>query len=249
MPIADAPDRPLQHRTAHDGGEHEHRHAVGIQSDAVGVDRQQAPERTHRQARQSRADGCHRRQCVQRFQSQARDMRHFGRNQARGHHRHHCRTDQDRRQREHRRRARIADGEQDLAQCQRRQIDRHVDRKHPTAPARVRLGVEPAFDHRIQADQRRAGHQAQQAPAPGVQPDRMQQHRNGCQRRIKRKCADMADAANQRWCKEGAEKEAGEVAGHDQPQRPRIEAGLIAAHGEQGAEQPATGEQQGNAKQ
>ncbi len=59
----------------------------------------------------------------------------------------------------------------------------------------------------------------------------------------------MADPADHRRAQEGAEEEPGKVAGHHQAQGPVIEAGLRPTHRQQGAEQPAAGQQQGNAEQ
>jgi len=72
----------------------------------------------------------------------------------------------------------------------------------------------------------------------------VQQYGDRRERGEEGECTDMPDAADQRGREKGTDEEAGEIPGHHQPQRAGTEAGLAAAHRQQGAQKPAAGEQQ-----
>ena len=93
------------------------------------------------------------------------------------------------------------------------------------------------------------GDQAQAEPGQRVHPHRVQQHGDGAHPGVEREGPHVADAPDQRWRRERAQEETGEVARHHQAQGSLVETLQPAADRQQGTQQPAAHEQQRHARQ
>ena len=99
---------------------------------------------------------------------------------------------------------------------QRTEVDRHIHGKHLAALVVGHLGVKPALDHHVQADQRQAVEHAQAQPDPRVDDQYMQQGGDGGEGGAKGKRTDMPNAADQRNRQPGAKEKTDKVPGHNQ---------------------------------
>ena len=245
--VGEAPHRPLQQRAADDRGGHQQADPGLVEADALAIHRGQAPERPHRQAGGQRAHVGRGRRAPGHPEAQAHARGDLRLREARHRHRQQRQADEHGRDREQGEAGRRVQAQQLLGAGERGEVHDHVGREHLAAALGRGLVVEPALDHRVEADQAHAGQYAQPHPEPGMDDERVQQDAGRDGGAEEGEGADMAHAPDQLGGDEGAEEEAEEVGRADQAQRGLGEAFEVAAQRHHSVEQAGAEQEQGDA--
>ena len=245
--VREAPHRPLQQRTTDDRGGHQQADVGGVEADAFAIHRGQAPERAHRQPRGQRADEGRRRCAPDQAQLELGLVADLRLRKTRHRHRQQRQAHENRRDREQDETGRRVQAQQLLRAGERGEVHHHVHRKHLAAALGRGAVVEPALDHRIEADQAHAGEHAQAHPEPGMDHDRVEQDAARDRGAEEGEGADVAHAPDQPRRDEGAEEEAEEVGRADEAEGVGREAFQAAAQRDDGVDQAGAEQQQGDA--